>query len=689
MPVPHMQLEIAYDLTSPSERRAAMLCDVGHLAASILQLPFDAPIPNHTGSCGTQRPLHRLIIQDGDGMIGHQLYGTTDLTSEQREIADAQRLHLEAFYETAVNVVADWKAIVFYLHKLSANRFHEEHICMKTISMGVDGKSKQPLYFAAFDVTPRVCVGNLAHKIHQILIPHVRDWIGRMTAVVREELRLDSFGTRMSAAFDKKTDAELLAIVQDSLVDAICTQISLSAKQPGDSDDATEYVDVGVCTHLLTLIDERIDLRKTAKRSIAICKNNLRFLERVVYSAEADACFPKRERVADVLRDMPFVLRSRPGFRSLWTKMQGHALLEAMNSESEFATRLGRWRANVDECIRLAFSTMLKTAMEITAEQTEFVDSDLFLETNFHCMAVEPPWAYKSEVVHSYVLARAKLSVARKKEDKVSRTKRPYLPLSTNVELALRLVSTIRELCADEETANAYFGAGKVPSGYLRELLVREKIDFAIVEEELETIGHKIGFGINYRNAANKLQQWKGSSREAEVRDAISKVSRWSLADLASVMSDRGPVFETVAPHVLRETTLAVSRGKMREAPSLIQRVLTMALPWLMEVRHELRVAPMAPSSPLLELLGEVSIVREFFKTGTSNRLRSNETELVLAHDDLTGCRGRVEDTLKTLAGQGQLVVHKKRRGKADAEFGNKRVFTLSTQGLLALAQRA
>ena len=690
MPVPRVQLPIAFDLQTPSERRTAVVRDVAALAATILKLEFDSRVINHTGSLGLKRPLHRLIVGDGDGQVGFELFGTTNLTAEQREVADAHRLALEEHCILAAGVVEDWKTIICDLHRISTSKFSREYVDLRAMSMGSDGKTPERLFFCAFDFSPRVSVGNLCQKVHEILVPYARVWVGRMTSVIREELFLDNYGKRINGAYDAQADAELLAVVQDAIVEAVCTQISMSAKKPSDADECTDYVDASVCDHLLKLINERINLRKTAKKSIAICKNSLGFLERAVYSGEVEACFPKRGRVSETLRDVPYVLRSRPGFRSLWCKLDAQALLQAMNASTlvEFSTRLAEWRANVDEGIRLAFSTMLKTAMEITAEQTEFVDSSLFLETSYHCMPIEPPWAYKKqELFGAYAVARTSVCFARKVQGSVPPMKRPYLPLSINVELALRLVSTIRELCADEQTANAYFGAGKVPAGYFKELCIKEKIDFVLQDYEVEKLRHQVGFGVNYRNAVSKLERWRGSSRETEVRDAISKVARWSLVDLASVMSDRGPVFASTAPHVLYETTSAISR--MREAPSLVQRVLTMALPWLMDVRHELRVCPTAPSSPLLELLVEAPIVREFVTTGHSDRLRRDETELVLTHEDLMGCRGRVEDTLKTLAGQGQLVVHKKRRAKVDAEFGNKRVFTLSTQGLLALAERA
>ena len=686
-----LQLPLAIDLQSPSERRTALVRDVGALIATVLGFEFDASINNHTGSFGQRRSLYSLTVLDGDCQAGSRLFGTTDLHSEQRRIAEEKRQQLEDFYELASGVVEDWHVFVSRLLKIAQLRPASQQIDLRAAVMGKGGKTPERLYFDSFQLSHDVEVGDLANKVHAAILPYARDWVFRMTSVIREKLKLDAFGTRIAEGFDMQADLELLALVQDALVDAIATQVSMSAKRTDAADDSTAYINPRVCTCLLQSVDQQVDLRGHARKSVALCKQRLQQLDRVVYVRGFDAAtFSFRGLVAETLRDVPFVLKSRPGFASLCARAKLPALLAALDaapSAAALATSLADWQASVCCGVRSALHSTIKIAIELTDEQLAFVDSNLFLATAYRHMPVEPGWVQRQETVGAFADAYAARSYERKlRKEPPTNPRRPYLPLSLHMELAVRLLSVVGEICGDADMFEAYFGAGKVSARILKPIFLKANIDMAYAVAALDKLRHETSFGVNYRNATRKLESWRGSGREGAIRDAISKVARWPLHEIASVLSDRSPLYSSTAPLVLAETAMVMG-SRMRRAPSIVQRIATLVLPFLIDIRSELRLVPTNSSSPLLELLAEVGVIRAFFADGgESPRLRNAGTELVVTHEDLRLARGKVTETLRKLV-EHRAVRYGKRR-RSDDEFGHKRVFTFAVRDLLALVCR-
>jgi hypothetical protein len=210
----------------------------------------------------------------------------------------------------------------------------------------------------------------------------------------------------------------------------------------------------------------------------------------------------------------------------------------------------------------------------------------------------------------------------------------------------------------------------------------------------LQTWMARLNLGKNYRNACRMFRGYRGSVIEDDVRNAVSRLSRWSLAEIISVAFELSPLFYSAEFRILDATICRMYSKPELFSTVLIRKALEHACPVIFDIRATMRPGECpgglnnpfhARSSHFLEILHRIPKIRLWREAELQRGVVIGE-ELVLRHRDLTtAASSGLTNHLRDLSTRNTLVHYGEAGASKRGEFGRVRVFTFNCHDLRRL----
>jgi len=377
-------------------------------------------------------------------------------------------------------------------------------------------------------------------------------------------------------------------------------------------------------------------------------------------------------RLLDTLRSPPSVLTRRAGYSLCDFRLHTLRSIVLNTSKSTpmlIVRQMEEWKSSVGVCGLGQLGRFVEQAIDVLQKQK--FPSNGFLATLRLVKPPAPTWKDGRESNDVYIHARSYIPM------NVASNADATMQMPTSTEQILRLISLVWELLAYPTTRDFYFTPGRVSANFLREVVSLEKVSVVYAAMHLRSWKQKCDIGKNYRSASNTIVQFRGSCIENHMREAFSKLSKWSLVDLLSVLSEEhSSTFHATQWKLVDAIDAAILRSNPRWNSSsccgLIGRVLDVVEPLVVALRSDVGVRPFARPHQLSDLFRAIPAVRAW--DGKSD-------ELVLTTEDVAACKSdNVKKLLLTLSDQRSIV----RYGRAPKALGigARRVFTFNGHDL-------
>jgi hypothetical protein len=431
-------------------------------------------------------------------------------------------------------------------------------------------------------------------------------------------------------------------------------------------------------TPLNTAVMERLISDYADDETVEECESlrehsveSLRILQSLCVTSDTEALaeFFKQQhtRLLETLRFPPSVLTRRPGYSVCDFRLhtlRSIVLNTSRSTHTLIIRQLEEWRISVGVAGLGQLSRFVEQAIDVLQKQR--FPANGFLATLRLVKPPPPTWKDGRESSDVYLYARSFIPMTSSNPDSTIQ-----MPAST--EQLLRLISMVWELLAYSTTRDFYFTPGRVSANFLREVVSLEKVSVVYASMHLRSWKQKCDLGRNFRSASNTIVQFRGGCIENHVRESFAKLSKWSLKEILSVVSEEfSPTFHATQWKLVDAVDSALLQDNPRWQSSscctLIGRVLDVVQPLVIALRSDVGVRPFARPHQLADLLRAIPAVRSW--NGESD-------ELVLTVEDLSECKSdRIKQLLHQLSDQ-KSIVHYGRARKA-LGMGAKRVFTFN-----------
>jgi hypothetical protein len=397
----------------------------------------------------------------------------------------------------------------------------------------------------------------------------------------------------------------------------------------------------------------------------------LEILQHLCKTTDLDSipCFVAQQRthLIEVLRAPPSVLTRRPGYATFDFRFNTLRII-ILNTPRKIheltVYQINEWKNSVGRSGIAQLCRFLEQSIGMLKKQKFPVKG--FLATLRMVTPPRPTWTNGDKCDEVYLYTKSNLPMT-SNQDAVMQ-----LPAST--EQILRLVSFVWELLAYGPTRDFYFTPGRVSAGFLREVVSLEKVNADYAAMQLKLWKQKCDIGKNYRMASNAIVQFRETDVEGHLRESFSRLGRWSLLDLMSVVSERhSRSFHSTQWKLVDAVNVTMQRNHppTKENPvpischEFVGSILDVIEPLCVAMRSDVGVRPFARPHMLADIFRTIPAIRKW--DGMSD-------ELVITVDEVQASRSKsVRQILHSLSDQNSIV-HYGRAPKAMA-MGSKRVF--------------
>lgn len=703
------------------EKQSKLLSDVAEFVHSILELQYvDVLVAD-----AKPQSFLNLIVEDGDATFAHA-YGCSTSIVERRAV-EASRRVLEERLEELCHFCDRYRNFLgqlacFVNQAALVGALHESvNLCAAAVEDGVPSTGyfarvnlKQAVQGEKNAVTTRqrraapsttsmvsgssmpralrfedenTFAGGFAIELCQLLEQPVDAWLEECESRIEERL----VKARDSDEFEllgQSRDAHRKQSIRQKLVRILCEHISmvgfyealpgnvcvLEKRHPPLNTPMMEQL-ISECFDEQTL-EMCNSMRETELMQLevlrAVCCN------RVGNDEPVDMVLKHRTLLLRALRQPPAILKHQHGFESCDARFDAlKSIVGSCNAapRSLVLVQLSEWRHALGQPRLRQLCALIDKAMR-TLEAQKFPDMG-FLPTLRFLQPPPPTWCDHDGATETYILVKLKLPIAKLHNDALLR-----MPAST--ERLLRLISLVWELLAYENTRAFYFSPGRVAVRYLRDAVSIEQVNLTFATMVLRHWKQSADVGKSFRIASSSIGNYKGADFENYVREAFSKLAKWNLVDLMSVISEgNSPMFLNTQWKLVDALAHVMTQHRPNVPPvqccGVLGRALDVIEPIVLALRLESGIRAFARPHPLGELLRTVPKIREW--DGKSD-------ELILTVDDVNRSGFKhIKQTLLDLSAQRSLVHHGKlSRAKGSThEFGKKRVFRFNGRDLLAV----
>jgi len=639
-----------------------------------------------------------LVIIDGEATFG-QTHGRSPSLSERRQ-SDEKRRMLQSAIDELCQFCERYHVLLNELsHSYCDGRFSVESVDLCPVVACSDFPSggyfiRTSLLKAIFssmgndieeiiqciphnELPDDVEIGGFAIELARLLEDPVEKWIiaceSNIEALV--PARDDEFEVQSRNVFRKRS-------LRRRLVKLLCQHISMLNLFKSSTHGHSIILERQP-SPLNTAVMEKLISDYADDETVEECEllrehsvESLRLLQSLCLTSDIEALaeFVKQQhtRLLDTLRFPPSVLTRRPGYSVCDFRLHTLRSIVLNTTRSTHALiirQLEEWRSSVGIAGLGQLSRFLEQAIDVLQRQK--FPGNGFLATLRLVKPPPPTWKDGRESSDVYLYSRSFIPILNAANTDLTM----QMPAST--EQLLRLISMVWEILAYPTTRDFYFTPGRVSANFLREVVSLEKVSVVYAAMHLRSWKQKCDLGRNFRSASNTIVQFRGGCIENHIRESFAKLSKWSLKDILSIVSEQfSPTFHSTQWKLVDAVDSMLLQNNPRWQSSsccgLIGRVLDVVQPLVIALRSDVGVRSFARPHQLSDLLRAIPAIRSW--DGKSQ-------ELVLTTEDVAACKSdRIKKLLHQLSDQNS-VVHYGRARKA-LGMGAKRVFTFNGHDL-------
>lgn len=704
-----------WSLETDKSKRDALIKDVGVFLSKWLSISYSCSIETHTQANGKRRTkqikngaqLLELIVEDG-GSTFEQIYCKDkhgSLSLDQRQKIETDRLTANKWMARVLNYCEDYRILLEVMDReCSKQRFiHLAYAVAAGVHTGYDNKADtlgnecaEPGYFIPEQIENNVYVGGFAKKLAKAIEEKVHDWLLKCEQSISTHYfdYIDASQKREETRYEMRRSEHVRTVLSQIISKHI-------AMDGFFADDLRTYqgstLRASVFENLCNFIfdapmqEQCEDIRTMQIRNIRllgdVCSGNNS-------ECSAHVAYGNRESLLHTLRNIPRVLRERPGFKNailLFEMLTEIVRGAASHNLTIVAAQIVEWANKVGISQIWQLSQWIQESIKIL--QTQILPQKNFnniLPTLGSVCPPAPTWTDPAGAYESYMSLKANNIANNNKPSSLPKActpiERSYLPMPRAVEQSLRLVSLVWELVGHCATYVAFFSPGHVMCSLVRQIIPLERVNTTHVQQRIRSWMEAYSLGQNYRNAVAELKGFRGSMVESDVREAVRCLSMWSLNDILSIAFEISPLFFGNEWAVLDSTLLSMGMenifiNAMHETKtrplttSTVRKALENACPVIFQIRNELRISPGVTSNELVEFLYSIPAIQ---------RWKQDTDELVLTHEDVAAAGAHVPARLRRLS-ETRTLVHFGKRPKIEIhKWKHMRVYTFNGHDLRA-----
>ena len=662
-------------------RFKALVRDLGEFLADWLSVRYACNIETHTNMSVRKQQLrlkkgvelHELIVEDGDSTFVHMLPNRLGFESqlERRVNAESRRMQREERLKYLKGFCQDyWHFLLQLDHACRSQQFI-------SLFEAVGAEEPEYGYFCCEEIHGIVSIGGFARTLTNDVKEKVSAWLLTCENSIAELYKLNETGSVKPETLQERTKS---AAVRDFLGTIISRHLSMEGMYEWADGRFVRNQSAFTPKAMEQLCREILDSPTRAKCELMRRSQiaELSMLGKLCSNSDpvekARFVCENGDALLKTLRNLPRVLRERPGFKHarIFVEMIiGIVRVSNMDCLLLIAAHIKEWTHRVGRAQMYQLSQWIEDSIQIMKRQ-DLPDS--MLQTLWKVCPPLPPWGDHELATTAYM--GMKNETLPKSCNIVDRA---YLPIPNSVERSLRLVSLVWELAGHPSTYKGFFSQGNLSCSLVEQVIYVEQVNVGHAGLVIEAEYAKCTIGQNYRNAVAKVQNFRGSSIENDVRVASSKLARWRLDEIMTIAYENGPLFESYECEIINATASAMKRVPTMHWAGIIRKALENACPILHGIRFDMRVCPCSTSDSFMELLMTLPAIRAW--DGKSQ-------ELILSQEDASrGARGLPEQ-LKELSAQRRLVHLGRRPASEKSQWKHMRVYTFNGPDLRAILRR-
>ena len=682
-------------ITLSSPERAQLTTDVATFLHTLLDLEFKSRSHSPSILAGSaSNTLGTLIAADGDATFHQTLLssseslplelGSADCLLQQRRFAEMMRGSVERRIRWMLSTASEYAFLLKSLHATfcSSQAKVVESVDLFTIMAGSDAPVTS--YFIRLDVDhvnlsslelggyiqTTTHFGGFCDSLATLLEPHVERWMAELST------EIERVHPPTSDDDDDCYDVQRIKHLRRKLASQFSKHLAMCGLYVATDPTATELERREPFlnnTYLKALIQEQLDeeTKEECERRRDRTRARLLLLRRLIVGKIAVSEIVLQSTIIlDLLANPPSILERRPGWASLKVDFSGmRSIIAAASTQPQelIEAQLCGWRKSSPV---VQISVLISECINLLNAQA--LPDQGFMPTLRGLQPPPPPW-----------------TCAREAEDSVVQVS-PFLPRPTKVDVilelprgvyrAVRLISCLWELLGFESTQTGFFRPGRVQPRFLDAVIRPEQTSCEFAIMKLRTWSEICSLGRNYRNATHEIAMWRGAKHEQTIRHAFCALSKWSLAEILSVISEdfspswTGNLFH-VADHLtvrLRQTSSTLRTA----SPGVVSRLAEMASALVQDMRTDSGLHACLRPHPAGDRLRLVPALRRWRPDGNA--------DLILTVSDVNEGGPLALKAMQELAAE-RKGVHYGRLSRARAKesgLASKRVFTVNAYDL-------